>query len=166
MWGGLRTQRQQLGQLGGVDPGGAAAWTKQPPHKARPRSLVGEDALEKVAINAPDMIIADTKLPGMDGFQFATRVKEDPRTAAIPFLFLSSHNDIEHKVKGLELGVDDYLTKPIYIKEILTRVRILMDKRDKETLERRDRSGFTGVLGEMGVVDLIQTVELVRRATS
>jgi DNA-binding response OmpR family regulator len=126
----------------------------------------GEDALEKVAINAPDMIIADTKLPGMDGFQFATRVKEDPRTAAIPFLFLSSHNDIEHKVKGLELGVDDYLTKPIYIKEILTRVRILMDKRDKETLERRDRSGFTGVLGEMGVVDLIQTVELGRKTGS
>jgi DNA-binding response OmpR family regulator len=123
----------------------------------------GEDALEKVALNAPDLIIADTKLPGMDGFAFATRVKADPRLATIPFLFLSSQNDIEHKVKGLELGVEDYLTKPIYIKEILTRVRILMEKREKEGLERRDRTGFAGVIGEMGVVDLIQTIELGRK---
>src|SRR5438105_1359482 len=86
----------------------------------------GEDALDKVAINAPDLIISDTKLPGMDGFEFATKVKADQKLAPIPFLFLSSQNDIEHKVKGLELGVEDYLTKPIYIKEILTRVRILM----------------------------------------
>ena len=123
----------------------------------------GEDALDKLAINLPDLLICDTKLPGMSGFAFATRVKEDPKAAPIPFLFLSSHNDIEHKVKGLELGVDDYLTKPIYLREILTRVRILLEKRDKESLERRDKTGFSGVIGEMGVVDLVQTIELGRK---
>ncbi|MEW5850288.1 MAG: DUF4388 domain-containing protein, partial [Myxococcota bacterium] len=123
----------------------------------------GEDALDKVAINAPDLILSDTKLPGMDGFAFATKVKADTKLAAIPFLFLSSHNDIEHKVKGLELGVDDYLTKPIYIKELLTRVRILLEKREKDGLERRAGTGMQGVLGEMGVVDLIQTIEMGRK---
>ncbi|RMG10829.1 MAG: response regulator, partial [Deltaproteobacteria bacterium] len=124
----------------------------------------GVDAMEKVEISPPDLIISDTRMPEMDGFEFCRRIKEDSRYADIPFIFLTSQKSIESKVRGLELGVDDYLTKPIYIKEIITRVKILLQKRDRERLERKDqRGGFSGNLADMGVVDLVQTVELGRK---
>jgi hypothetical protein len=68
-------------------------------------------------------------------------------------------------VKGLELGVEDYLTKPIYIKEIVTRVKILLEKREKERLEKKDlRASFSGTLTDMGVVDLVQTLEMGKKS--
>ncbi|HEY6107000.1 MAG TPA: DUF4388 domain-containing protein, partial [Anaeromyxobacteraceae bacterium] len=69
------------------------------------------------------------------------------------------------KVKGLELGVEDYLTKPIYIKEIVTRVKILLQKKEKERLERKDhKASFSGNLSDMGVVDLVQTLEMGKKS--
>jgi CheY-like chemotaxis protein len=123
------------------------------------------DARDKLAHSAPDLIIIDTKLPGEEsGFDFVGKLKRAPETATIPIIFLSSENKLEQKVAGLELGVEDYLTKPIYIKEVLTRVRVLLDKKEKQTLERRERSSsFSGLLGDMGLVDLMQTVEIGRK---
>ena len=123
----------------------------------------GADAIEKVALSMPDLIISDTKMPTLDGFEFCERMKADGKTKNIPFVFLTAQKNIEHKIRGLELGVDDYLTKPIYLKEVVTRIRILLERREKETLERRDRSGFSGFLGDMGVVDLLQTIEIGRK---
>lgn len=123
------------------------------------------DARDKLKHAAPDLVITDTKLPGDEsGFDFVGKLKSKPETANIPIIFLSSENRLEQKVAGLELGVEDYLTKPIYIKEVLTRVRVLLDKREKQTLERRERSSsFAGQLGDMGLVDLMQTVEIGRK---
>ena len=82
----------------------------------------------------------------------------------IPFVFLTSQKAVEFKVRGLELGGDDYLTKPIYIKEIVTRVRMILQKAEKERFERREtRGGFAGSLADMGVVDLVQTFEIGRK---
>ena len=124
----------------------------------------GGDALDKVKISAPDLILSVTQMPEMDGFEFCRQLKDDPKLAAIPFIFLTSEKSVDSKIKGLELGVDDYLTKPIYIKEIVTRISILLEKKDKEQLERRDpRAKFAGDLSDMGVVDLIQTIEIGRK---
>lgn len=124
----------------------------------------GVDALEKVRISQPELILSDTKMPEMDGFQFCRELKHDHRLSGIPFIFLTAEKSVDHKIKGLELGVDDYLTKPIYIKEIVTRIKILLEKKEKESLERRDpRSNFAGDLADMGVVDLIQTIEIGRK---
>lgn len=124
----------------------------------------GHDALEKVRISPPELILSDTKMPELDGFEFCRQVKQEQRLATIPFIFLTDEKSVDNKVKGLELGVDDYLTKPIYIKEIVTRIKILLEKRDKELLERRDpRSKFAGDLADMGIVDLIQTIEIGRK---
>ncbi len=124
------------------------------------------DAREKLRHAQPDLIITDTKLPGDEnGFDFVANLKSQPESANIPIIFLSSENRLEQKVTGLELGVEDYLTKPIYIKEVLTRVRVLLDKREKQTLEKRERSSsFAGLLGDMGLVDLMQTVEIGRKS--
>ncbi|MCC6811598.1 MAG: response regulator [Deltaproteobacteria bacterium] len=124
----------------------------------------GLDALEKIEINPPELVISDTKMPEMDGFELCKKLKENPKTSQLPFIFLTGQKSIEYKIKGLELGVEDYLTKPIYIKEIVTRIKIMLEKKTKETLEKRDqKANFSGQLSDMGVVDLLQTVEIGRK---
>jgi CheY-like chemotaxis protein len=125
----------------------------------------GRDALEKCEISPPDLILSDTKMPEMDGFELCRRLKTDDRFRATPFIFLTGQKSVEFKVKGLELGVEDYLTKPIYIKEIVTRVKILLQKKEKERLEKKDlRASFAGNLSDMGVVDLVQTLEMGKKS--
>lgn len=125
----------------------------------------GLDALEKAKTSTPELIISDVKMPKMNGFQFCQRIKDDPRLKDIPFIFLSSQRSIDDKVRGLELGVDDYLTKPIYIKELLARVKLLLKRKEKDSLEQDVSSGrpFSGSLADMGVVDLLQTLEIGRK---
>jgi CheY-like chemotaxis protein len=125
----------------------------------------GRDALEKFEISPPDLILSDTKMPEMDGFELCRRLKQDERHRGTPFIFLTGQKSVEYKVKGLELGVEDYLTKPIYIKEIVTRVKILLEKKEKERLEKKDlRASFAGHLSDMGVVDLVQTLEMGKKS--
>jgi CheY-like chemotaxis protein len=126
----------------------------------------GQDAIEKVETSQPDLIISDIKMPEMDGFAFCRRLKQNGDWAQIPFIFLTGESSVEDKIRGLELGVEDYLTKPIYIKEILTRVRILLQKRERASLEERreSRTKFAGQLSDMAVVDLIQTIEISRKS--
>jgi CheY-like chemotaxis protein len=125
----------------------------------------GRDALEKCEISPPDLILSDTKMPEMDGFELCRRLKTDDRYRGTPFIFLTSQKSVEFKVKGLELGVEDYLTKPIYIKEIVTRVKILLQKKEKERLEKKDlKASFAGSLADMGVVDLVQTLEMGKKS--
>lgn len=125
----------------------------------------GRDAFEKCEISPPDLVISDTKMPEVDGFELCRMLKSDERFKSIPFIFLTSQKSVEYKVKGLELGVEDYLTKPIYIKEIVTRVKILLTKREKDKEDRREGGkGFSGNLADMGVVDLVQTIELGRKS--
>lgn len=127
----------------------------------------GHDALQKVETSAPDLIISDTKMPEMDGFELVERLKQNGDWAGIPFIFLTSQSNVEDKIRGLELGVEDYLTKPIYIKEIVTRVKILLQKAERQSFEgnkRESRTKFAGQLADMAVVDLIQTVEISRKS--
>ena len=124
------------------------------------------DALDKLQLDAPDLIISETTFPDGDGFELRRRVRAKPEWGEIPFIFLTAENAIENKIRGLELGVDDYLTKPIYIKEIITRINILLQKRQRTRFEeRRDgRTRFAGRVADMPVVDVIQTVEISRKA--
>jgi CheY-like chemotaxis protein len=131
-------------------------------------AIHGKDALEKVQISPPDLVLADTKMPEMDGFELCKALKSDERFKHIPFVFLTNQKSVEFKVRGLELGGDDYLTKPIYIKEIVTRVKMILQKAEKERIEKREttKGGFSGSLADMGVVDLVQTFEIGRKTGS
>ncbi|HET9450153.1 MAG TPA: response regulator, partial [Aggregicoccus sp.] len=127
-------------------------------------AIHGKDALEKVQISPPDLVLADTKMPEMDGFELCGALKKDERFKHIPFVFLTNQKSVEFKVRGLELGGDDYLTKPIYIKEIVTRVKMILQKAEKERIEKKEtKGGFSGSLADMGVVDLVQTFEIGRK---
>ena len=125
----------------------------------------GEEALENIDETQPSLIISDTQLPGMDGFVFCKQLKCDPRWEHEPFIFLASQRSIEDKIKGLEIGVEDYLTKPIFVKEILGRIEMLLQKQQREHFALDEgESSFTGDLADMAVVDLIQTMELGRKS--
>ena len=98
-----------------------------------------QDALDKLELHAPDLIISETTFPDGDGFELRRRVRATPDWAEIPFIFLTAEAAIENKINGLELGVDDYLTKPIYIKEIVTRINILLQKRQRHAVRGAQR---------------------------
>lgn len=122
-------------------------------------------ALQYLEHSEPDLILSDTQLRGGDGFEFCRAVKQNPRWAAIPFIFLTSATELEDKVRGLELGVEDYLTKPIYVKEVTTRVKMLLQRKQQERLGRKDaRTKFSGQLADMAIVDLLQTIEISRKS--
>src|SRR5690349_9566353 len=109
------------------------------------------------------MILSDTRLPGKDGFALVAALKARPGWAEIPLVFLSSDPSVESKVRGLEAGVEDYLTKPVYIREILTRVNLVMQRKEREGLSRTSKTRFAGSLADMGLVDLLQTIDVSRK---
>ena len=128
----------------------------------------GADALAKIEFSAPDLVLTDTRLPRIDGYELVRRLKERPETAGIPAVFLTSQKSIEDKIRGLELGVEDYLTKPIFVRELIARVNLLLARRTQErmatALPVSARTRLAGSLEDMGVVDLLQTFEVSRKS--
>ena len=88
----------------------------------------GEEALDRIAEEIPDMIISDIMMPKMDGFALQSAVQSKKDTAAIPFIFLTAKADESSRMKGLRTGVDDYITKPFDIEQLLQRVGRLLDR--------------------------------------
>lgn len=90
----------------------------------------GPDALARAADSQPDLIVLDVSMPGMSGFEVLERLKRDPTTAVIPVLMLTALSDIEHRVTGLKLGADDYLTKPYNPRELMARIRARLRQKE------------------------------------
>ena len=84
----------------------------------------GEEGLESPTRNAPDLVILDVRLPGMDGFEMLRRLRGAGNKA--PVLFLTARDEEMDKVIGLELGADDYLTKPFGLRELMSRIKALL----------------------------------------
>ncbi len=128
----------------------------------------GQDALSKLDLSSPDLILTDTRLPRVDGYELVRRIKEMPALAGVPIVFLTSQKSVEDKIRGLELGVEDYLTKPIFVRELIARVHMLLARRTHQrmsaTLPGSRRTTLSGDLADMGVVDLLQTLELGRKS--
>jgi DNA-binding response OmpR family regulator len=124
-------------------------------------------AFEILHTNKPDLILSDTTFADMNGFEFVEQLRQNPEWSRIPFMFLSSDESIESKIRGLELGVEDYLTKPIYIREVIARVGLELARQAREGLAQRtadDKTRFSGSLSEMSVVDLLQTIDVSRKS--
>jgi DNA-binding response OmpR family regulator len=83
----------------------------------------GEDGVRSSQQDHPDLIILDIRLPDIDGYEVARRMRADRRTSDIPIIFLTEKRDRSDRLQGLELGADDYITKPFDVQELRLRVR-------------------------------------------
>jgi len=114
------------------------------------KAYSGEEALEIVEAALPDLILLDIILPGIDGYTVTERLKNNEKTRIIPIVLVTSLDKLEDKVKGLEAGADDFLTKPVNQAELTARIRSLIKlKRLQEgILENalKEEKDFTGNL--------------------
>jgi len=86
----------------------------------------GKEALRLVAAMRPEIVLLDLMLPGMDGLEVCRSLKSNPQTAALPIIMLTAKSDEIDRVIGLELGADDYLTKPFSQRELLARIKAVL----------------------------------------
>ena len=86
----------------------------------------GADALERAKIELPDLVLLDLLLPEVDGLEVCRTLKRDPETAGIPIIMLTAKGEPIDRIVGLELGADDYITKPFSPREVLLRVRAVL----------------------------------------
>ena len=109
-------------------------------------AMNGQEALDRVAAESPDLVLLDVMMPGMDGFEVCTKIKADPKLAHIPVVMVTALTDTDDKVRGLEAGADDFLSKPINDTALMARVRSLV-RLKMTTDEWRIRENTANQLG-------------------
>ncbi len=93
------------------------------------------DAHQLVVDNPPDLVLLDWMMPGMSGIEFARRLRKDTLTAEIPIIMLTAKGEEDSKVKGLEAGVDDYITKPFSPRELVARLKTVLRRTTPKGVE-------------------------------
>ncbi|MFC2041100.1 PleD family two-component system response regulator [Chloroflexota bacterium] len=91
----------------------------------------GLEALDRVREIPPDVILLDVMMPKMDGFEVASKLRANKQTRDIPIVMVTALGEVKHRVKALESGADDFLTKPVDETELLTRVKTLVEKSER-----------------------------------
>ena len=98
----------------------------------------GEEGLRLVRSEAPDLIVLDLMLPGVDGLEVCRTLKRDPDTEVIPLVMLTAKGEEADIVAGLELGADDYLTKPFSPRVLIARIRAVLRRKTEEPLDEQE----------------------------
>jgi CheY-like chemotaxis protein len=119
----------------------------------------GVEAFERAVREKPDIILSDIMMPRLDGYGLYRKIRSTPETASVPFVFLSAKKDVDDRVVGLEMGADDYITKPFSIKELKAKIRSL----SKKIRDLDERGSLEGLLKEVDLVDVIQLIEMGRK---
>ena len=98
------------------------------------KALNGEQALELIKLEKPDLILLDVMLPGIDGYELCKILRRKTDTSEIPIILITAKNEEIDRILGLEIGADDYITKPFSVRELVARVKAVLrrvEKKDK-----------------------------------
>ena len=106
----------------------------------------GVDGLKEAIANIPDLILLDIMLPGLDGLEVCKRLRMEKFTRKVPIFMLTAKSEELDKILGLELGADDYITKPFSIKELIARIRAVMRRIGDDGIDEQDREESGKVL--------------------
>ncbi len=118
-------------------------------------AATGDEAAEMVRDNVPDLILLDWMLPGLSGIELCRRWRAREETASVPIIMLTARGEEEERVRGLEMGADDYVTKPFSIPELLARIHALL---------RRSSPQLVASILRAGDLELDRTSHRVRRS--
>lgn len=97
------------------------------------RAYDGRQALQLIRENKPDLVILDLMLPGISGFEVCRLIRKKTETEGLPIIMLTAKSDSVDKIMGLEIGADDYLTKPFNVRELVARVRAVLRRWENRT---------------------------------
>ena len=111
----------------------------------------GQQALDLVHAAPPDIIVLDLFMPLKDGFVVCKELKEDPEYQHVPIILLSAANSRENKIQGMELGADDFVTKPVDLIELLARIRMIL----RRTRQGLDANPLTRLPGNVSIQNCI-----------
>jgi two-component system phosphate regulon response regulator PhoB len=117
--------------------------------------ISGGEAVSSARSVMPDLIVLDLMLPGMDGLEVCSVLKSEPRTREIPIVMLTAKGEESDIVRGLELGADDYVTKPFSPKVLVARVQAVLRRRTKEPFEEAAPIRVHGLLIHPGRHEVI-----------
>ena len=118
------------------------------------------------AQNPPALILLDLMLPGMSGTELCRRLRREPATRRTPIIMLTARTSEADRVAGLDLGADDYITKPFSVRELMARVRAVLRRVDETATARYEDSRLTIDFAEMRVVCDGEGVKLTRKEFS
>ncbi len=121
----------------------------------------GQEALELVKANPPDLILSDIMMPKMDGYELCREVKKDPALRGIPFIFLTAKTGLENRIQGYILGATKYITKPCGRQDLLKAIdlRLRLAEEAKKLFAQKART-FSGDLSIISVFSLIDMFSL------
>jgi CheY-like chemotaxis protein len=136
------------------------------PHCDTRAAADGADALLKIVDDPPDLVVCDYRMPGLDGRQLYEKLRGRQQTKQIPFIFLASRSDIEEKLRPIVEGVEEFIPKPFFLKDLVRRAKKVVDRLQLEKLQKRAvRPGVVqGRLEEMSIMDLMQSLEMGQKS--
>lgn len=136
------------------------------PHCDAQAAADGADALLKIVDDPPDLVLCDYRMPGLDGRRLYEKLRARQQTKQIPFIFLASRGDIEEKLRPIVEGVEEFVAKPFFLKDLVRRTKKVIDRLHLEKLQNRAvRPGvIQGRLEEMSILDLMQSLEMGQKS--
>ncbi len=126
----------------------------------------GEDALKKIAEKEIDSVLLDVIMPGMNGFRVTKRIREDEKTRLLPVVLITGLTETEDRIKGIEAGCDDFISKPFDQTEVLSRVKMLL-KMNFYRAQLNEKEKFEHILNRMeeGIIVLDHNLQILRLNT-